>query len=245
MAAPCRSTLRPKEIDEMIPIKDIRVINGPDDVFTFPATADITEIAFRPRTMRIVFTKQGKWPPVDIENKANADDDQEATVWVILKINGEWCAAGMERLRPNQTDKPEGDDPFGFIAAFVENRNFGPFNGHTPRKGDPIGFMVVAGNTRLGAQFTVKERSKVIEMTYPPQGGRPVWVEGQVEPDVQPDSPEPVVGPLPAVQPGATKADVDAARAEILARIDRLEANTNATLKEFKPLLERITAFFK
>ena len=235
----------------MIPIASIRVINGPDDVFTFPATAEITELGFRPGGLRIVHTKQGMWPPVDIDNKTTSpDDDQEATLWVILQINGQWCAAGMERLRPRQTDKPEGDDPFGFIAGWVEGRNFGPFNGHVPNPRDPIGFMVVAGSTRLGAMFTVKERSKVIEMTYPPQpGARPVWVEGDKEVPKPPtkDDPkkeDPVV-PVPAFDTSklATKADVDAAKAEILSRLDKLESDVKTSLRQFGPILERLTGF--
>jgi hypothetical protein len=127
----------------MIPIDRIQPINGPNDVFTFPATAEISELAFRPGGLRIVHSRQGLWPPVSIDGKASADDDQEATLWVILQIDGNWVGAGMERLRPRQTDKPEPNDPLGFVSEWVSGRNFGPFNGHAIKSGDPIGFMVV------------------------------------------------------------------------------------------------------
>jgi len=246
----------------MIPIESIRIINGPDDVLGFPATAEITELGFRPGGLRIVHTRQGMWPPVDIDRKASPDDDQEATLWVILQINGEWVAAGMERLRPRQTDKPEPDDPNGFISEWVSGRNFGPFNGHNPRAGDPVGFMVVAGSTRLGALFNVKERSKVIEMTYPPTvGARPVWVEGQVDAPKQPDAAEKATETRehePSerkhrekrvadidTSPLATKADLDAAKAEILARIDKVEATFRESVKQLGPMLDRFSGFLR
>jgi hypothetical protein len=144
----------------MIPIDRIQPINGPNDVFTFPATAEISELAFRPGGLRIVHSRQGLWPPVHIDGKATDDDAQEATLWVILQIDGNWVGAGMERLRPRQTDKPEPNDPLGFVSEWVSGRNFGPFNGHAIKNGDPIGFMVVAGSTRLGAMFTVKARRR-------------------------------------------------------------------------------------
>ena len=241
----------------MIPIDSIRIVNGPDDVLKFPATAEIMELGFRPGGLRIVHTKQGAWPPVDIDGKASADDDQEATLWVILQINGEWVAAGMERLRPRQTDKPEPNDPMGFIAEWVSGRNFGPFNGHVPKNNDPIGFMVVAGSTRLGALFNVKERSKVIEMTYPPvPGARPVWVEGQVEipkPEIpkhetrereHADTRKKHVADVDTSQL-ATKADVEAAKAEILARIDKLEADVKESVRQFGPTLDRLSGLFR
>lgn len=229
----------------MIPIDRIRVLNGPDDVFTFPATAEITELAFLPGALRIAHTKQGAWPPVDIAGKPTSpDDDQEATLWVILQINGEWVAAGMERLRPWQTAKPEGTDPYGFLAGWVDGRPFGPFNGYMPTRDQPVGFLVVAGNSRLGAQFSVRERSTVIEMTYPPAPGtRPVWVEGEIPQPVQPSVVDAPPSPAAVLSPDdrpATKADVDAAKAEILARIDHIKAEAQTSLTSFAPLLERL-----
>lgn len=244
----------------MIPIDKIRVVNGPDDVFGFPATAEITDLGFRSGGLRIVHTKQGLWPPVDIDNKTTSpDDDQEATLWVILRVNGEWCAAGMERLRPRQTDKPEPNDPRGFVAEWVSGRNFGPFNGHVPQDNDPIGFMVVAGSTRLGALFTVKERSKVIEMTYPPVAGtRPAWVEGQAE-IPKPDVPKPEIPKHETREHEtrkrhvadvdtsqlATKADIEAMKIEILARIDKLEADVKESVRQFGPALDRLPGLFR
>jgi hypothetical protein len=248
----------------MIPIDRIQPINGPNDVFTFPATAEISELAFKPGGLRIVHSRQGLWPPVHIDGKQSADDAQEATLWVILQIDGNWVGAGMERLRPRQTDKPEPNDPLGFVSEWVSGRNFGPFNGHAIKNGDPIGLMVVAGSTRLGAMFTVKERSKVIEMSYPPTGGQPVWVEGQ--PDAPParettptDAPpkehtprKPRGDQHPAAEHVgdvdlshlATKADLDAAKAEILARIDKLEEGVKESIRQFAPALQRLGGLF-
>ena len=171
----------------------------------------------------------------------------------------------MERLRPRQTDKPEPNDPLGFVSEWVSGRNFGPFNGHAIKNGDPIGFMVVAGSTRLGAMFTVKERSKVIEMTYPPTGAQPVWVEGQPDAtptrETTPDTPAPEKERTPRKPRGdqhpaaehvadvdlshlATKADLDATKAEILARIDKLEEGVKESIRQFAPALQRLGGLF-
>jgi len=202
-----------------IPLEHVRIINGPDDVLSFPATAEITELAFRPGSLHLRYTKQGIWPPVPFGDAA-----QEATVWILAHINGEWVAAGMERLRPNQIDKPEGNDPAGFVAGFVEGRDFGPFNGHVFQPGEHVGVMVVAGNSRLGADFTVRERTRVVEAIYPPDGTI-LWTEGQsAPPPPPPDAP-----PVPSDELAAA-----------LARLQRIEDNVGTLIGALPVLLEAL-----
>jgi hypothetical protein len=161
----------------MIPLSNVQIIaNGqPADVLSFTPTSKITELEFRPGSLHLRHTKETVWPSVMLDTA-----QQQATFWVLAQINGQWIAAGMERLRPNQQDKPEGDNPFGFIAGFVEGRNFGAFNGHTFQPGDRVGFMVVQGDTRLNTNAPLRERSAVVEMAFPPSG-QILWEEGQVE----------------------------------------------------------------
>lgn len=178
----------------MIPLSEVQILNGPDDVLSFTPTSQITELEFRRGSLHVRHTKETSWPSVMIETA-----QQQATFWILAKIGGQWVAAGMERLRPNQQDKPEGNDPTGFITGFVEGRNFGAFNGHTFQHGDPMGFMVVQGNTRLAQDAPLRERSLVVEMAFPPSGNI-VWTEGQVVAPVIP-TPEPTPIPTPVPPP--------------------------------------------
>ena len=174
------------EGEDMIPLSNVQIIsNGqPTDVFSFTPTSKITELEFRSGSLHLRHTKEAVWPFVMLDTA-----QQQATFWVLAQINGQWFAAGMERLRPNQQDKPEGDNPRGFIAGFVEGRNFGPFNGHTFQQGERIGFMVVQGDTRLGNNAPLRERSLVVEMAFPPSG-QILWEEGQVAQPEQPQQPQ-------------------------------------------------------
>ncbi len=192
----------------MIPLSEVQIINGPNDVLSFTPTSRITELEFRRGSLHLRHTKETSWPPVMLETA-----EQQATFWVFAQIDGRWVAAGMERLRPNQQDKPEGEDPTGFIAGFVEGRNFGRFNGHAFQRGDRVGLMVVQGDTRLNTNAPLRERSLVVEMAFPPDG-KILWTEGQPEPQ-------------PELKLAETDASTDAASAvnlqEVLAELESIK----------------------
>lgn len=196
-----------------IPLSQVRILHTRENVLQFPVTAQLTEIQFQPGdpqgNLHLRFTKQGQWPPIDIGGAL-----QEATLWIIARIDGEWIAAGMERLRPNQIDKPEGPDPAGFLAGWVEGRNFGPFSGHAYAFGEPIGVFVVAGQSRLGGDFIVRERTDVVELAFPLTG--PIrWREGQTPAGTVP-------GPTPIVVPGPVVPSVDLS--PVLLQLQALQA---------------------
>src|SRR5262245_58949821 len=203
----------------MIPLSNVQIIsNGqPADVFSFTPTSRITELEFRSGSLHLRHTKETAWPSVMLDTA-----QQQATFWVLAQINGQWVAAGMERLRPNQQDKPEGNDPRGFIAGFVEGRNFGPFNGQNFRDGDLMGFMVVQGDTRLNANAPLRERSLVVAMAFPPSG-QILWEEGQTQPQpqAQPQT-TPVTAPPSQVSDQQINQFVQSID-ELRRRLDRLE----------------------
>lgn len=186
----------------MIPINEIQFVNNgqPQDLASFAATSRISELSFQPGSLHLRHSKETVWGSVSI---GNPPVDQQATFWIIAKINGQWTAAGMERLRPNQQDKPEGNDPLGFIAGFVEGRNFGAFNGHTFTPGESMGFLVVQGDSRLGNNCPLRERSLIVEMAYPPNGTI-LWTEGDAAATPLPDT----TTPLPAVPPPVPYGDL-------------------------------------
>jgi hypothetical protein len=180
----------------MIPLHDVTILNTPVNVLSFAATADITELGFTPGTLHLRHTHEDdpSWT-VPFETTT-----QHATLWVIAAFNGVWMAAGVERIRPGQQDKPEGDNPTDFLLHWVEGRPFDAFNGHVFRPGDPIGVFVVAGNSRLAGAFSARERSHVVEVQIPPASGQSwrapfLWAEGQAA------APPPPVPPAPPVPP--------------------------------------------
>lgn len=217
----------------MIPLSEVQILNGPDDVLSFAPTSQITELEFRRGSLHIRHTKETAWPSVMIETA-----QQQATFWILAFINGAWWAAGMERLRPNQQDKPEGDDPAGFITGFVEGRNFGAFNGHTFQPGDRMGFMVVQGNTRLAQDAPLRERSLVVEMAFPPNGAI-LWTEGQVVAPPTTETTEHTEQPPPATP----TVDLSAVLAE-LADIKRQLANV-ATKDDIREAREEFVTAVK
>jgi hypothetical protein len=253
----------------MIPLKEVQILNQ-TNVLDFPATSEITELGFRRGGLHLRHSKEDVWPPVGFETTT-----QQATLWILANINNAWVGAGMERIRPGQKDKPEGDNPTDFIANWVEGRPFGPFNNHVFKPGESIGVMVVAGNSRLAGEFSVRERTKVVEVQVPPATGQDwppfLWVEGQVAP-APPPTPQPkpdVDTNVPIAKPdvdttaSAPRGDINAARdeilarisqletdlqstkGEILARIDTLEANVKEGLRQFGPVFERLSGFLR
>jgi hypothetical protein len=195
----------------MIPLSNVQIVaNGqPADVLSFTPSSKITELEFRSGSLHLRHTKETVWPSVMLDTA-----QQHATFWVLAQIDGQWVAAGMERLRPNQQDKPEGPDRSGFIAGFVEGRNFGPFNGHTFQQGERIGLMIVQGDTRLNNNAPLRERSLVVEMAFPPSG-EILWEEGQVEAQPAPQVPDTI--PQPAGPQAPAPLDLQAVLDELKA----------------------------
>lgn len=233
----------------MIPINEIQIVNNgqPQDVGSFAATSRISELEFRRGSLHIRHTKETVWPSVMIETA-----QQQATFWILAQIGGQWVAAGMERLRPNQQDKPEGDDPAGFITGFVEGRNFGAFNGHHFNEGDRLGFMVVQGNTRLAQDAPLRERSLVVEMAFPPNG-QILWTEGETQPQPTPNIPDAAVPQPPPNVPYGDIQDVLSVVRRMEIKLELLATKKDIAdarqqfvdaVKQFGPVLERFARIF-
>jgi hypothetical protein len=240
----------------MIPLKEVQILNN-TNVLEFPATSEITELGFRRGGLHLRHTKEDVWPPIQFETTT-----QQATLWIFANINNAWVAAGMERIRPGQKDKPEGDNPAEFILHWVEGRPFGPFNNHVFTPGQSIGVMVVSGNSRLANEFSVRERTKVIEVQLPTSAGQDwppfVWVEGEVpsqpetdtkKPETDTRTPEATADSSAAkdeilARINALEADAKRNKEEIIARIDKVESEVKNALRQFAPVIQRITGLF-
>lgn len=205
-------------MNDAINLSLVRVEGSNPEVLTWPQTSDLTEFWIRPGVMHVKFDKQGHWPPVDMGGAL-----QEATVWVFVKINGVWIATGAERLRPNQSDKPESDRPIETIGTswLYAHDRWPTLQGYVPKDGELFGFMVVAGSTRSDFNVSVKERTNVILARYAADGDHfeMVSAEAPAPPAPEPSAPAPPPAPKPRADP--VPASVPP---WILDRLDRLEA---------------------
>jgi hypothetical protein len=184
-------------LNDAIDLANVRVEGSNPEVLTWPITSELQEFWIRPGTMRVRYDKQGQWPPVDMGGAL-----QEATVWVFVRINGEWIGTGAERLRRNQMDKPQSDRPIETIGtSWLYARDRWPtLASYVPHDGELVGFMVAAGSTRSDFNVTVRERTNVVLARYSDwDGGHFEMVANQAPspPAPQPSPPQPIPQPQP------------------------------------------------
>lgn len=220
----------------MIDPSKVVVLNGNAHVFGLPIIASLDAIGLVPGTMTIASSGTALWPSVSIENKPGPEDDQAATLWVLLAFDGVWYAAGAERLRPNQLNgtKPEAQPQYGGLATLIGDGWFGkhhaPLRGARVVPGQAVGFMLVPGSTRLDTQITVQGRSQILVVEWPSADGanplRELWREGAA----------PVVVPPPVIPPPTQEPSGEADRylklsADVIAvkaRLTEIEATAAA-----------------
>lgn len=142
----------------------VTIVGGSPDVSGFAVTSRITSLRFSPGNIHLEHTKLGQWTGVDIGGAL-----QESTLWVFYRINGRWYATGAERWRPGQTDKAL-SAPSAITNGWFYNGTWAPMNTYYPQVGEQVGFMVVAGSTRVDARTPVRERSNILMIPFPADG---------------------------------------------------------------------------
>ena len=143
----------------------VRIIGGSPDVRSWPITASITSLSMGGGVFHVDYTKRCGWPGVDIGGAL-----QEATIWMFEKIGGQWYGTGAERLRPCQADKQLGR-PSDIATGWFYSPVWAPMTGYVPARGETVGFMVTAGSTRADANAPVHERTGVVLVPWPGDGG--------------------------------------------------------------------------
>lgn len=185
----------------------------------FPVTATLNSFSLVPGTMTLRSTGTEGWPDVDIGGAT-----QRATLWVFVKIGGQWHAAGLERLRPDQVNgtKPEAhvgprDIETIIGRGWAGKPEFGAMHGFNPRSGDPVGIMIVSGSTRLDHRPTVSQRSNILVVAWPSVAGadpcQMLWDERQ--PVAVPAVPEPVPIGQPPTGTAQVVSDLSSLEAEL------------------------------
>jgi len=143
----------------------VRIVGGSPDVRSWPITASITSLSMGNGTFHVDYTKRCQWPGVDIGGAL-----QEATIWMFEKIGGQWYGTGAERLRPCQADKGLGR-PSDIATGWFYGPQWAPMTGYVPARGETVGFMVVAGSTRADSNAPARERTGVVLLPWPGDGG--------------------------------------------------------------------------
>ena len=233
----------------MIDLTQVKVLGGNPGVLQFPQSATLTHFGIVPNAMEIHTTGAEAWVPVPLDANGTT---QLATLWVFLQINGQWCAAGAERLRPSQVNgiKPVADPSAGGLSTLVGNgwlydpNRWHEMAGYNPKPGEAVGVMVVAGSTRSDDKTPTRARTQVIVVEWPGAAGanpmKVLWFEGQ--PANEPASPVPSPVPNhPANEPanppqGLPVADLDT----VVAAIDRQTDVLKAQTAMFKAALEKL-----
>ncbi len=143
---------------------NVIIVGGSPDVRSWAVTSQITQLGFGNGSIFLNHTKLGQWPGVDIGGAL-----QESTLWVFYRINGQWYATGAERWRPNQTAKAL-TQPSHISTGWFYNNSWSPMWNYIPAPGEQVGFMVVAGSTRLDNNAPVHERSNILLIPFPADG---------------------------------------------------------------------------
>lgn len=188
-------------------LTDPRVVAADPNILAFPASARIESFGIVPGRMAIQTSGADGWVPVNLDGAGTL---QIATLWVGLRIGGQWYVTAAERLRPNQINgtKPVATESvtdgrvilpvdaligYGWLAA----SRWTPMWKYVPAPGEPVAFMVAAGSTRLDSKTPTRARTGWIVVEWPGTSGadpmRILWREGDgVAP---PDVPRPPQGP--------------------------------------------------
>ncbi|MBA3733110.1 hypothetical protein H0W91_01905 [Patescibacteria group bacterium] len=154
----------------------VRIVNAVADVTSWPETTQISGIDFS-GDWRFDFSKKdgvGRWPDQFGGPGIAASDTIQYTVWLFLKINGQWVGSGFIQMRHDRA-QAGGTGPTLF-DQLPRNWYYGTaWSPMTPavrlKSGDQIGFMVTSGNSRNGGVPKFKERSNIVLVTLSGTGG--------------------------------------------------------------------------
>jgi hypothetical protein len=155
---------------DAIDLSRAEVFNSPGDVASWPVTAKLTALDLGPGGVHVDFTRKdgpGSWPDVPF---GAPGDSLQYTLWAAVKVGGEWKTSGcIEYWRGLDRN---GGPPGEYAKNWYYDANrWGAMTGHQPAPGEEVGFFVTAGDARNHGDALVRERSNVVVVPFPPDGG--------------------------------------------------------------------------
>ena len=152
---------------DMIDLGQATIRNSPSDVASWPQTATITLLDLQASGAHIEFTRQNDWPNVTYPGW---DGPLQYTLWIVLNINGRWYASGCVEYWKGL--ERSGGPPSGYARDwYYDPIRWSPMSGYQPAVGEQVGFLVTAGDARNNGGTVLKERSNVVVVPFPSDGG--------------------------------------------------------------------------
>jgi hypothetical protein len=137
------------------------------DVANWPVTTQIRVVDANFGGWFVDFSAKNSWPEVV---PPGWDGGIQYTLWVVEKINGQWITAGgveFWKSLARQGGPPSRLASNWYYAPGV----WGELASHQPAVGEQIGVFVTAGDQRAKDIRVVTERSNVVLVPFPSDGG--------------------------------------------------------------------------
>ena len=156
-----------------VSLSSATILNSPRDLARWPITTALTMVDLQSRGVRVEFSKKngpGRWPDI---TPPGWDGPLQYTLGMMLNVNGQWFASAVVEFW-NGLEYSGGPPSQYALNWFYDPGRWSPMTGHQPAVGEQIGFFVCAGdcrNTTDGSRSPVKERSNVVIVTMPNDGG--------------------------------------------------------------------------
>lgn len=225
----------------MININEVTMIAGSSRVFAFPRTAKLTYFHIKPGDMSIRTEGTDRWPALNI-GSTHQPANQSATLYVFRNIESKWYCAPAERLRPNQLNgsKPVATEGMHTLIGngWFGKPEFGILSRNNPAFGEPVGFMIVAGSTRLDDRTPLEARTQIIVCAYGSEEPmRVLWQEGD---NIPHPTPEPTPEPIPTPNNDILRSILES-QADVIASLNRLIDSQVAIQNNLKLYVEGIS----
>jgi hypothetical protein len=137
------------------------------DVANWPVTTQIRVIDGNAGGWFVDFSAKNSWPEV---TPPGWDGGIQYTLWIVEKINGQWITAGgVEYWRGLAR---QGGPPSRLAGNwYYSPAVWGELATHQPAVGEQVGMFVTAGDQRAKDVRAVTERSNIVLLPFPSDGG--------------------------------------------------------------------------
>jgi hypothetical protein len=153
---------------------DLRQVNitggSPRDVASWPVTAKLNALDFQASGAAVEFSKKngaGRWPDII---PPGWDGALQYTLWMVVNVNGTWYTSGGVEYWYGLGRS--GGPPSEYTRNwYYSTAVWGPLATRQPNVGEQVGFFVTAGDARAKDVRAVTERSNVVMVPFPGNGG--------------------------------------------------------------------------